>query len=394
MSYAAPTITSAGLVVPVYQDILDDLISQFQSIYGSTIYLGPDSPDYQMLSVFALKIADTMQAVQLAYNARSPLTAVGSDLDSIVKLNGLVRGGASQSTCPVILAGTPGATITNGVITDPAGNSWALPTSITIGSGGTANATATCTTPGPISLAVGALSAESIATPTAGWTSVSNSVAATLGQLVEADSALRARQALSVALPSLTMLQGTIARIAATTGVTRYNVLENPTGAVDSYGNPAHSITAVVEGGTDAAVAQAIYGNRGIGPETNGTTTVTVDDPTNNTSMPISFDRPTYVPIYVTMTVHGLTGFTSTTVTAIQTAIVNYLNSLQIGEEVTYSAIYGAALAVMPNLSLPQFSIKSVAIGTTASPSGTSDISINFNQVAEGIVGNVNVTTV
>lgn len=394
VAYFSPFIDATGLHLPQYSDVLAFYIAAKQQIYGSTIYLGQDSSDYQELSAFAAKVNDVLQAIQLDYNSRTPQTAVGSSLDSVVKLNGLVRGSASQSTCPIVLTGTSGATITNGVVTDPAGNSWALPPSVSIGSGGTATATATCTTPGPISLAVGALSAESIATPTAGWTSVSNNVAATLGQLVESDSAFRARQALSVALPGMTMLQSTIAAIAATTGVTRYTVLENPTGATDANGTPAHSITAVVEGGADADVAQAIYSKRGIGCFTNGTTSVSVADPVNGTTMSISFDRPTYVPIYVTMAVHGLTGFTSSTTTAIKTAIVNYLQSLQIGEEVTFSAIYGAALSVMPNLSLPQFSIRSVGLGTSASPTGTSDLSINFNQVAQGVTGNVSVTTV
>ncbi|HEY3987933.1 MAG TPA: hypothetical protein VGM02_01460 [Acidobacteriaceae bacterium] len=392
MAYAPPTITAAGLQIPAYADIIAYYVAAKQSIYGSTIYLGEDSPDYQEISAFAAKVNDVMQAVQLVYNARSPITAVGSDLDSVVKLNGLVRGGATQSTCPVTLSGTAGSTITNGVCTDQAGNSWALPASITIGSGGTANATATCATPGPISASVNTIT--SIATPTAGWTSVTNNAAATLGQLVEADSALRARQAISVALPGLTMLQSTIAAIAATTGVTRYLALENPSGAVDSYGNPAHSITAVVEGGTDADVAQAIYSKRGIGCFTNGTTTISVSDPVNGTAIPISFDRPTYVPIFVTMTVHGQSGFSSSTLTAIQTAIVNYLNSLQIGESLNYSAIYFAAQSVMPNPSLPQFSVRSVAIGTAASPTGMSDISINFNEVAQGVIANVSVSTV
>jgi uncharacterized phage protein gp47/JayE len=392
MAYAQPTITAAGLTVPGLTDIQQFYLSGFQSIYGSTVYQQPDDKDYQLIVAFAMKVSDVMKAVQLAYNARSPLTAVGADLDSIIKLNGLVRGGATQSTCPLVLSGASGAVITNGIVNDPAGNAWALPPSVTIGPSGSATATATCSTPGPISAVAGTITL--IATPTAGWVSVTNAVAATLGQLVETDSQLRARQALSVALPSMTMLQAVIAEIAATTGVTRYNVLENPTGAVDSFGNPAHSITAVVEGGANADIAQAIYSKRGIGVFTNGTTTVEVADQVNGTTIPISFDRPTYVPIYVSMSVHGLTGFTSTTVTAIQTAIVNYLNSLQIGEEVTYSAMYGAALSVMSDLSLPQFSIKSVAIGTAASPTGTSDIAINFNQVAQGVTANVVITTV
>jgi uncharacterized phage protein gp47/JayE len=392
MAYAAPTITAAGLTVPGLTDILQFYLDGFQSIYGSTTYQQADDKDYQQITAFAMKVNDVMQAVQLAYNARSPITAVGADLDSIVKLNGLVRGGATNSTCPLVLSGSAGAVIANGVINDPVGNAWALPASVTIGPGGTATATATCATAGPIAAVEGTIT--SIATPTAGWVSVTNAVPATLGELAETDSQLRAQQSVSVALPSMTMLQATIAAIAATTGVTRYTIDENPTGAVNANGNPAHSITAVVEGGADADVAQAIYSKRGIGCFTNGTTTVSVNDTVNGTTLPISFDRPTYIPIFVTMTVHGLNGFTSTTVTAIQTAIVAYLNSLQIGEEVTYSAMYGAALSVMSDLSLPQFSIKSVAIGEAASPTGTSDITLNFNQVAQGVTGNVIITSV
>lgn len=392
MSYSAPIITAAGLTVPGLPDIQQFYLSAFQSIYGSTVYQQADDKDFQMIVAFAMKVNDVMQAAQLAVNARSPLTAVGADLDSIVKLNGLVRGGATQSTCSLVLSGAAGSPIINGVINDPVGNAWALPPSVTIGPSGTATATATCSTPGPIAATVGTITR--IATPTAGWVSVTNPDVATLGQLAETDSQLRARQALSVALPSMTMLQATIAAIAATTGVTRYNVLENFTGAVDAFGNPGHSVTAVVENGADADVAQAIYSKRGIGCFTNGTTTVEVADPVNGTTLPISFDRPTYEPIFVSMSVHGQNGFTSSTATAIQTAIVTYLNSLQIGEGVNFSAMYAVASSVMPNESLPQFSIRSVAIGTAASPTGTSDISINFNQVAQGVTANVVVTTV
>ena len=135
---------------------------------------------------------------------------------------------------------------------------------MTIGAGGAVTVSAWAAQPGNVNAAAGQVSL--IATPTAGWVAVTNPAPALAGQPVENDSQLRARQSLSVALPSKTMLAGTIAAIAATPNVTRYHVIENPTGAADSYGTPAHSITCVVEGGTDAA---AIYNNRGIGCYTN-----------------------------------------------------------------------------------------------------------------------------
>lgn len=392
MAYAAPTIGAQGLTVPSYSDILSDLLAQYQTIYGYNVYLGVDSPDYQWISVVAAKMADVMSAVQLAYNARSPLTAIGAALDGIVKLNRIARKVASYSTCAVILSGTPGAVVVNGVCKDSNGYLWSLPAAgVTIGAGGTVTVTATCQTAGNIGADPATLTG--IATPAAGWVAVTNSVTAVPGLPVESDAALRARQSISAALSSKTMLDGTIAAIAETAGVTRYSVVENATGTTDGDGNPAHSITCIVEGGADADVAQAIYGNRGIGPLTNGTTSVTVTGATGE-SIPIGFSRPSYSSIYVSLSVHALSGYTTATTTAIQAAIAAYLNSLQIGETVVLSELYGAALTVRPNPDAPMFSIRALTLGTSATPTGTSDLTLAFNAVAQGVAANVVVTMV
>lgn len=99
MAYFTPYVDASGLHTPTYQDILDDLKYKMKAIYGQDIYLENDSADYQMLSIFALKIADSYQAVHYAYNSRSPDTAIGAALDSIVKLNGIMRKSAGYSTC-------------------------------------------------------------------------------------------------------------------------------------------------------------------------------------------------------------------------------------------------------------------------------------------------------
>jgi uncharacterized phage protein gp47/JayE len=148
-------------------------------------------------------------------------------------------------------------------------------------------------------------------------------------------------------------------------------------------------VTAVVEGGTELAVAQAIYNQKSLGVYTNGTTSVQITDPETLLVTTINFDLPTYVPIYVSATLFPLAGFTSAMPAAVQGAIVNYLNSLQIGEEVTLSALYAAAMAVTPNLSAPAFSIRSLTLGIAPTPVGTSDVSLLFYQVASGIAANI-----
>lgn len=395
MAYTPPFIDATGLHLPVYQDVIDLYTSNFQSIYGPGVYLGNDSADFQLLSIFALAISDSYAAAQLDFNNHSPNFAIGPALDSVVKINGLARKIASFSTCTVTVSGAPGTTINSGVVRDSVpqqGFLWSLPSSVTIPMGGSIDTIATCQVIGTVNALSGQLNI--ISSPVAGWNSVINAAAANLGQPVETDSQLRTRQAISTELPSITMLAGTIAGIAALLGVTRYNVDENPTNVTNANGNPPHSITAVVEGGDTGAIAQAIYNNKGIGCYTNGTVVVVVTDPNSGTVQNVRFDRPAYVPIFVTLNVHALPGFTTATQTAIQAAIVEYLNDLQIGELVTLSAMYAVAMSVTPNIEVPTFSVRSVFLDISASPSSTADIILTFTQVAQGVTANVVVNLV
>ena len=295
MSYFAPYVDASGIHIPTYSDILNQRLDDARKIFGQDIYLGTDSADYQMISVESLAIYETMQTLQYAYNQMSINTAVGAGLSSLVRLNGLLRKAATYSTCDVVLTGTSAATITGGVVTDVSGNKWDLPSPITlqasgspVGSTYSLTVTATCQTIGNISANIGNI--NSIATPVAGWTSVENLTAAIPGTAEETDSALRERQAVSTALPSQTMLEGTIAGISSVSGVTRYKMYENATNSthygdagVPFEGSPEHSITCVVEGGEIADIAQVIYENRGLGCYMNGDVETDITDDYDNT---------------------------------------------------------------------------------------------------------------
>jgi len=394
MSYTAPYVDSSGLTIPTYIDIRDSLIEEFKNIYGQDCYLEEDAADYQWICIIALRMYDMLSSVQLAYNNRGPQTAVGSGLDQVVKLNGITRKAATYSTCDVVLTGTIGTVITDGAVVDESGYVWDLPATVTLVSTGSpatgqATVTATCRTIGAISALPGDITA--ISTPTAGWTSVTNLTAAAVGAVVETDVELRDRQTLSVLRPSTDLLGGTIAAIASIEEVTRYNVLENATNEEDMYGNPPHSITCVVEGGTTTEVANEIWLNRGLGVYTNGDVVVNVTDPITAVITPIRFYRPIYVPIYVTATVYPMTGYTTATADAIQEALSDYLNALQIGEDVTISALYAAAMAVTSDIHKPSFSITLLTAAKVSSPQQTADIILAFNEVALGAVANITI---
>lgn len=379
MAYTAPYIDDAGLHIPTYADIRDDLVEQFKSIYGQDIYLENDSQDYQMISVFALKTYDTMQLLQIVYNNHSPKTAVGTGLDSLVKLNGIRRKEASHSTCEVILTGTPGTPIAAGVVEDEAGNQWTLPENIVF-SDSTMQVTATCETLGAIEAGAGTIT--KIVNPQKGWTAVTNNDVAIPGQPVETDEQLRYRQMLSVAIPSQNMLNGTIAGIASVEGVTRYHVYDNDTNQTDSNGIPGHSIAAVVEGGSDKDIAEQIYLRKGPGGGTYGTTTYEFIN-LDGGKTPIHFFRPTYEQVDVKIQIGKGKNYTNTVADEIKTAVDQYLTTLGIGNSVTATGTLAAISSVITNTAQPIYFLKDLKIGLHGNDLGVADVEVSFNAIAQ-----------
>ncbi|EFL9897560.1 baseplate J/gp47 family protein, partial [Escherichia coli] len=334
------TVTAQGISAPDYQTILDTLTSYFRQIYGSDAYLEPDSKDGQMVALVALAVHDANNTAIEIYNSFSPTTAQAAALSSNVKINGITRKVATNSTADLLLTGTAGTTITNGSARDKNGIIWNFPASVAIGVDGTVLVTATCANSGSVAALAGTIT--TINTPTRGWVSVTNPVAATVGSPAETDAELRIRQGQSVALPSITPFEGVDGAIANVAGVTRHKLYENDTGATDSNGLPPHSISAIVDGGDVTEIAQTIRGNKGQGTATYGKTSVTVPDTYGNPHV-ISFSRSTDVPIFVAITLKVFTGYTSQIGEQIKQAVADYINGLTIGDDVLLSRIYSPA---------------------------------------------------
>ena len=377
MAYSAPYIDDTGLHIPTYIDIRDDLIEQFKQIYGQDIYLDNDSQDYQMISAFALKTYDTMLLLQIVYNNRSPKTAVGTALDSIVKLNGIARKKASYSTCILTLTGDIGTTIAAGKCEDEQGNKWILPPNIRFEKN-TINVSAQCETLGAVEAPVNTIT--KINTPQKGWLSVINKVIAIIGAPIETDEQLRQRQSISVAFPSQNMLDSTIAGIANITGVTRYKVYDNDTNMTDENGIPGHSIAAVVEGGLDYDIAEQIYLRKGPGGGTYGDVRVNYIN-LDGLSNYVYFYRPIYVPININVSVKPNYNYTTVNTETIRTKLTEYIANLDIGYDVSLTGILAAITDAILDPTKPNFSIKSLKIGKTDALQ-MEDIEIAFNEVA------------
>ena len=374
------TVTAQGISAPDYQTILDTITGYFRQIYGTDAYLDPDSKDGQMVALVSLAIHDANNTAIQIYNSFSPATGQGSALSSNVKINGITRKVATNSTVDLLLTGTAGTTITNGTVRDQNSISWSLPASVSIGVDGSVTVTATCSNSGAVAALAGTIT--TINTPTRGWTSVTNSSAATVGTPAETDAELRIRQGQSVALPSITPFEGVDGAIANVAGVTRHKLYENDSGATDSNGLPPHSISAIVDGGDVAAIAQTLRGNKGQGTATYGTTSVTVPDTYGNPHV-ISFSRSTDVPIFGHITLKAFTGYTSQIGTQIQQAVADYINGLTIGDSVLLSRIYSPAnLGVVSGGSARYYDIQELLIGKSSGTVAAANITIAYNESA------------
>lgn len=337
----AAQITATGISAPTYADILASLQASFQSIYGSDAYIAPDSQDGQLLAIMAQAISDLNDTVIAGYNAFSPTYAQGVGLSSVVKINGLQRNVATYSTADGNVVGTVGTTITSGSVKDVNGNIWNLPASVTIPQAGTILVTVTAVDPGNIVATAGAI--NEINTPTYGWQSFTSTTDATQGSPVESDPELRAKQAVSTSIPSLSVMGGIVGAVSNLAGVEQLISYENDTGSTDSNTLPAHSISLVVLGGDAVAIATTIARKKTPGTSTYGTTSATVIDPLTGLGVVINFFRPTIHTMSYLVNLKALSGYASTTGALIIAALVDYTNALPIGNDVYNSKLVSTA---------------------------------------------------
>jgi len=384
------TVTAQGISAPAYQAILTAITGYFQQIYGTDAYLDPDSKDGQMVALVALAVHDANNTAIAVYNSFSPSTGMSDALSRNVKINGITRHAATNSTVDLTLTGTPGLTITNGSVKDANGIIWNLPASVTIGTGSSVIATSTCAVAGAVAAVAG--SVNKINTPTRGWLSVTNASAATVGSAGEKDSDLRIRQRQSVSLPSKTPFDALDGAIANVAGVTRHKLYENDTGSQDANGLPAHSVAAIVDGGDVNAIAKVIQGKKGQGVSTFGSTAVSVQDSWGNPHT-ISFSRPSQVPVYIAIVLKVFTGYTTQVGNDIRTAVAAYVNSLDIGDDLLLSRVYSPAnLGVVSGGESRYYDITSLQIGRSAAAVAPANIVTAYNEAVTCSVDNISVT--
>lgn len=243
-----------------------------------------------------------------------------------------------------------------------------------------------CTQTGAITPAIGDLT--DIVTTYAGWDSVSNNVSANTGREAESDTALRQRWNGSLYTRSVGMTDSIASALLTLNGVTSAYVYENDQDTTDADGRPPHSIEAVVDGGETDEIGLTIWQKKAAGIDTYGSQSVSVND-SQGFPHTINFNRPLVVNVWlnISVTEYPEEALPPNAQTMITEAVLNYGNSLTVGNDVILQRFMGAIYSSVPGIGY--ITITASTDGVTYS---SSNIQIDARHVAVFDLSRIQVT--
>lgn len=356
-------IDSNGLQIKTLDEIVGAIVTALQIIYGVDINVSQNSPDGQLIGIFAQVVVDQLELLVDIFNTFGIQSSYGEILDQRVALNGLARKQGTFTiqdvdvtvdraiTLPGLDADINNPDGTGFTVADEAGNQFILAATQVIVAPGTFTFSfrakiigAVETTPNTITNQI---------TVTLGVTAVNNpSPATSVGENEETDAQLKIRHDQSFNLAATGPADAIEAAIRAIPLVTDAFVPENDTSS-DADGVPAHGIWVIAENGADLDIGKAIYAKKIPGCAMRGAVSVTVDRP-NGTTFIAKFDRPILEDLYIKLTiiprVAGVTFDTTLLKTQLAAALSYRLNQTATIGEVIVAMLQLAPLGICTTL--------------------------------------------
>jgi uncharacterized phage protein gp47/JayE len=297
-------ITDSGIQTKTLEEIVASIVDGesdalgLRQIYGRDINIDSDTPDGQLVNIFALAVKDVLDLATQVYNSFDPDFAVGRILDQRCAINGIERQGATYTEIYVdvtvnralTLPGLDDSTSTPFTVRDAEGNKFLLKNTKVFDAAGTDSLDFRAEESGSIRALPRTINRQ--VTITLGVTAVNNPSSPTIiGQDEESDYDLRIRRARALALPATGTADGILSSLLDVKDVSEAIVYENISNETDGDDIPGHSIWCIVAGGSDKDIAEAIYLKRNAGCGMKGGTEVAVEQ-ADHTLFEVLFDRP------------------------------------------------------------------------------------------------------
>lgn len=323
-------------------DIQSELEEAILNTIDPRLNLQADSAIGQLVGIIAAQLAELWAAQEAGYAVLDPLTATGRALDFLLALTGLTRNSATYTTVNLQVTLNAGVLLPalSRARNSVSGEVFETQVSISNAAPSTAvlDVQATAINEGAVLANAGDI--DIIDVPVAGWTAVYNPLDGVLGSLDETDESARIRRVQNLSGAGSSTVEAIKATLAGVLDVTAVLVIENESDITDAQGLPPHSVEAIVVGGADQDIADALWyrGGKAGGIQTHGgVTVVTTDSMGLNHSM--LFSRPANLLMYIDMdvTVDPITfggGVQSIGDAELRAALTSRGNSLLIGEDI------------------------------------------------------------
>ena len=408
MASSSYGMTLAGFIPKRLADIQNDMNASIALIVDPHTGEYPfqnvtdDAVLQQVVGVFASALEEAWEAAYEASVEFDPQKNTGAGQSGTVQLNAITRKAGTKTILTFDLTGTPGVLVPAGALIAAASGetAYALQENVIfpVAEDGqrTSHAAArgVCTEYGAFDPEPGTV--NTIQTPVAGWFNASNTATESVGTAQETDEELRKRQQRSTQLTSNRHIDAIYPSVQAVEGVTYCRAYQNATTyPVDERGIPFKEVAVVAEGGDPAAITDALFLRFPVGVIGHGSISITKYDQ-QGVGYPISFSRPTPIPVYVNVIVEitNRSEFPDNGIQLIKEAIVAYAQygdtsnteGFPPGEDVIRTRLY------TPINSIAGHEIILCEIGTEQDALAEGNIPIAWNQVATFDVGDITVT--
>jgi uncharacterized phage protein gp47/JayE len=409
-------LDATGFTIKTLEEIREEINDELRTAYGQSVGLTDDDFLGRAVGIFAEREALLWELADAINSATDPDNATGAKLDSLAALTGTIREPAKKSTVTLTLTGTPSTTVTSGSqasvtttlekfttlanATILATTAWAGTTAYALndrvtnsgnvylcivagtsaGSGGPTTEAASIVDNTVTWRFLGNGTGDdiiTIETAVAGWDSVMNILDATLGSDIETDEDLRSRREEELASPGTSPIDALRTDLLLVTGVTSVTLFVNNTDTTDADGVPPHSVEALVRGGADQDIWDALLAGVAAGIGTHGTESGTSTDSEGNDHT-MKFSRPTQINIYVDITcTYDVDLYPADGDDQIKAAIVAFGDAQDTGKDAVSSSIKAQCFTVPGVLD-----VTLAEIDTSPAPTTETTIAIALRELA------------
>lgn len=301
-------VSKDGIEILTASEVANNIINGtefsqgMKDIYGQDTNFDQDSPDAQLVNIFAQCVRDLSELIVQVFDSFDPDQASGSVLDSRVLYNGVIRKAGSYTQEGITIVVDREVTL-KGIdqlsddeisdsnvftIQDYIGNKYYLFKTTTLPVGTNSGVVFRAQYMGETLSVLNSI--NEIVTPQRGVISVNNPLPPLqIGVAEETDEQLKLRRARAVGLGMLGSVEVLQASLRQLTDVTDACVFENRTNFTDEDGIPAHSVWIIVRGGNETDIANVIFLRLNAGCGMKGDTVIPVANVYND-NVNIAFD--------------------------------------------------------------------------------------------------------